>query len=272
MVSQFKGKKFPKALIVVKKQKKGKQFQKVSKPLKNAITRIVKGTQETKLAMDYQSPELYNGQITTKTGDWKYPLPNIPMVGNGGVLGNATNRIGDTIQPTSFKVYNTISLSDLTELTADIYVNFFVFTLKSAKSLPVVQDSSSPGPGSFLDTGNGTSGAWLGNTTDLGLPINHREFTLIAVRRFRLSKGTGHINEGTYSDATITGASQTFKHFIINIPCPKSLKYSADLDEQPQNFCPVMAVGYTHMDGTTADSVTQNLRWCWRSCLYYKDS
>jgi hypothetical protein len=247
---------------------------KISKPLKNAIQKVINSDIETKFVTGYQSPTTYNGTILTKA-EWMYPLPMVYQVGDPASLnslGNSSNRIGDTIRPLSLKVHITVSLSDLMDETADIYVNLFVFTAKFAKSLEGVQSADTPGAGTFLDTGNGSLGAWLGNTTDLGLPINLRQYTPIKVYRFRLAKGAGHMNEGLFTDATCNGSSTTFRHFVCNIPCPSTLRYSNDTDTLPQNFCPIMAVGYTHMDGTAADSVTQNLRLAYRSNLYFKDA
>jgi len=248
---------------------------KLSAPVKNAINKLIHKTQETKYATRYITPTLYNGTITNKN-EWMFPFPDIYQVGNAsgphGSVGNSTNRIGDTIQPLSLKVYITVSLADTCEITADIFVNLWVFTMKSAKNIYAVQSDDTPGAGTFLDTGNGTLQSWLGNTTDLGCPVNSREFSVIKAYKFRLAKGAGHLNEGVYDDSTVTGASTTFRHIVCDIPCPTNIKYSDDNDLQPQNFCPLMAIGYCHMDGTTSDSVTQNLRVTYRSNLYFKDS
>lgn len=253
------------------RKNKKDRIAKVSVPLKNAIKKIVGGKEETKYATNYQVNTPFNGVITSKT-EWMYPLPSTLTVGTSGQAASGAGRIGDQISPTSLKVHAIVSLGNAVARCTDIIVNFYIFTLKDAKSKSTVSSADSALPAAFLDTGDGGFNSFNGNAWDLDLPVNRSQFNLLHKRSFRLSKGSGFLNgTGTAGDS-VTGASTTFKHLHFDIPTPATLKYQYDADLTPQNFCPVMAVGYAHADGSTPDSALQDLQVSWRANLYYKDA
>ena len=252
------------------KGKGTKPVTRLSKPMKNAIQKIVRSDIETKYVTKYYGPSNFNGLISSKS-EWLYPLPDVDQAATGSLSASNNDRIGDTIMPTSLRVYVTASIGSTVLRTVDILVKFFVFSLKNAKNQATVSSAASADAGNFLDAGSGNQ-AWTGETTDLGLPLNTKAFTNIKTYSFRLSKGCGYINGGSFSDTYVDGASRTFKHWVIDIPLPSNFKYNQNLDSQPQNFCPVMAVGYCHLDGTSADSVSQDITVTYRSNLFFKDA
>jgi len=254
------------------RKNKKDRIAKVSVPLKNAIKKIVSGKEETKYSTNYQVNTPFNSVITTKS-EWMFPLPSTYTVGiASGQAASGAGRIGDQISPTSLKVHAIVSLGNAVVRCTDIIVNFYVFTLKDAKSLDTVQSADSALPSRFLDTGDGGFNSFNGNAWDLDLPVNRSQFNLLHKRSFRLSKGFGYLNgTGTAGDS-VTGASTTCKHLHFDIPTPSVLKYLLDTDSKPQNFCPVMAVGYAHADGTSPDTALQDLQVSWRANLFYKDA
>lgn len=269
MVSQFKGK-VPKQLIVAKpKKSKAKKAGKISKPLKNSILKVIHNTQETKFVTKEYGPSPFNGIISSKA-EWMYPLPSVDMAGNT-ILASNNTRVGDTIQPRLLRVYATVSLGLDVVRSTDIIVKFYVFNMKAAKSDLAVSSTSTPDAGQFLD-GGASNQYFDGVITTLGLPVNTRVFTPIHTYQFRLSKGCGYINGGGYADTYVDGSSTTFKHWSFDIPCPANLKYGDDAAVQPQNFCPIMAVGYVHADGTAPDAAFQDIRVSYRANLFFKDS
>ena len=54
----------------------------------------------------------------------------------------------------------------------------------------------------------------------------------------------------------------------------KKLRYDPDFTAStlPTNYCPVMLLGYTHMDGSAPDVTTTAIQMNYTSTLNYKDA
>lgn len=262
-----------KAARKTKGRKGRKPTTKVSKPLKQAIQKIVHADMETKFVSRVQSPTPFNAPIAAKT-EWIYPLPVVYMVGTtgtggGAVTGDNSTRIGDTIRPLSCKLHVNISINSL--LSSDVNVVWWLFTSKRAKAVASVQNDPAIDATNFIDFAGGYM-AWDGNVTTYGAPVNRQSYTVLAHRTFRLSKGVGYLNGGALTDTYVDGASPTSRQFTVNIPVPKTLQYEGDLAINPSNFCPIMCVGYYKPDGTPVVDTDQQISLAYRCNLFYKDA
>lgn len=245
-----------------------------TKALTQAITRVVKGKMETKLAI--APPMEYAGQTTlaafvpftcaiTAPGEFYMLIPPVTQ----GVGDN--QRIGNTILPQSLITKVNCCVTSRQESTVSIYAHFFFMTHKSLKDW---KQTSSIVAANLLDNGDGTNTGFDGTSYHAMLPINKTEFNLIAHKKILLQKGANNPNVA-YAP-TETNATDTFKYFASfsqKIPLPKKLQYLVAGDPRPTNSFPMMCCAFTATDqqGTTILSA-QQLRVQAQSHLYYKDA
>lgn len=240
------------------------------------MTKIVKGTQETKLKIG--SPTNYNSgndlqdwtQFSTAITGTTELYNLIPPVTIGD---DDYQRIGNQIQPTSLTVKVNAALGALA--SSSVYVDFWFLTSKNIKdarqtaNLPIQK---------LLNDGNGQNVPYDGTSYTAMLPINKSEFNVISHRRILLKKPYGD-PQGLYSGAgappnSVYSLAANSTTFSVKFNLPKKLTYEQRTDYVPTNVFPFMAVGFFAADqfGGTALTPTLPVYVQAQSHLYYKDA
>lgn len=205
------------------------------------------------------SDVLFNHSITP--GD-KYRL--MPGITIGTFNGN---RVGNQIQPLSFKVQLCLSLSLPSATASGGYISSttdsgpedltaHVYFLKS-KKFPDYDNMGSISLTSML-TPMANYGVYSGFTGDWWTAksiVNSNDFTLIKHLQVRLTKGAGYqsymaqINEtgdGNPQQALFATdvSGRPWAYHTVNIPVPKMLQYKDTTSSQPVDYNPFMVIGW----------------------------
>jgi len=120
----------------------------------------------------------------------------------------------------------------------------------------------------LLDNGV-SSNAYTGAIKDLYTPINRDAITVYYDKVHYLSS----TNVVVLSSVGVANEDlrYTTKMFNIRIPCKKVLTY-LDGNETPQNFAPMVILGYSKLDGSSADTIATNVSMAYVSACRYEDA
>lgn len=262
--------------VVMKKspmRKRKIKRTKVSKNLKKAIKKVISEQTETKQAFTTSGNTLikFNSNIDS-VGDLVQILPGISS-GTG-----ENQRIGNQIRSQSLNIKGFIKL-DLNEIPdstklPNVMVRMMVVSMKTAGSFIDAQ-AQSPKIGTLLKKG-ATTTAFSGLLQDLYAPINTDVFTVHYDKRFNLSQS--YINsQGASPPSTFFAQdiSNTVKFFNIKVKCKnRLLKFDEDVgsDILPSNFAPFILLGYSYLDGSSADALDTKVGLCYDSILNFEDA
>lgn len=273
LFTQRKKKGGRKKLAVVEVKKMSHLTPEPSKQLIQAVRKIVNKDQETKQAYTSSGDSLtfFNSGINS-AGDMIQIMPNIQQ----GV--GAHQRIGEQILAKNLSVKGYIKLnvndvSDSTKLT-NVIARMMVVTMKTR---PCFYDATgSPATLASLLKKGGTTVGFTGVLSDIYAPINTDAFTVHYDKRFYLSQSYVNVT-GAAPPTTILAQdiSKTVKFFKFNVRCKnKKLKYDEDVgsDLYPTNFGPMLLLGYSYLDGSSADTVSTNLSLQFDSVFNYEDA
>lgn len=243
------------------------QYRKTRVPKKAAVTKLIKkvihSEDEKKLQVLTPDPLTFNGAISG-TGEWYNP---IPVVGQGQ---GAFQRIGNVIKPSLLDMHWRVSIGTGVTRSCDDTVVLYLFKCKNMRSYADMIARGSAGV--FLDNGSLGLKPFTGILQDLDLPVNNDSFTIVSKRVFKLSKGTGALNnDGT---STYSGAGGiTSKHINIKIRnLPQFMYQQGNSDGLPENYGLCWAVGYAKSDGSSPDVLFQDVRVDFTSNLYFTDA
>jgi len=185
-------------------------------------------------------------------------------------------RIGQRITPVSItcRVNGHFDRNDA--LSRDIEVHVFFLNVKQQKSV-LAAYSIVPGLynitnkfllhnyGELLDNGDGTNTSFGGDFLATTKPVNKDAFTLIKRYKIHLYKGAGTSNNDQV-------ANNEKRQFTINCRLPvHQFIYDAQTDALPQNYMPVMCIGYRYLDGNPADTTGGVIQVQASSSMYFKD-
>lgn len=234
---------------------------------KTQLTRFVKGVIKRNVESKFQQLSTvgttFNGGISA-TNEWYNPIPVI----NQGEA--AFQRNGNAIRPTLLDMNWRISLGTGVTRSCDDVVVLYLFKCKNLRSYADMISRGSPN--SFLNKGSQGVTPFTGVLNDIDSPVNVDAFNIVAKRVFKLTKGTGNLNnDGT---TTYSGAGGvTSKHISVKIRnLPQFLYQQGNTDGLPENYGLCWALGYAKADGSSPDVLFQDVRVDFTSNLYYTDA
>lgn len=236
-----------------------------AKAVAKIAKRVVKRSAETKyVAENYSEAPVSLYGSTVPTGGSPQLFTVIPAVAQGD--GESYMRDGDKISPTKHVVdldlrfNNTITdvsgASHLDECAWDItahvwygYVRKYkngVDTLANAASL--LQE--------LLDDGAGNNIPWDGSAYINLFKTNTEVFTGLKHKKIRMFRPLGQQNAASVAGGMTTYFPQTIRKSLrLAFKPPKTLLYD-EADQIPQNYAPVVIIGYQHNDNTQAANTT----------------
>lgn len=248
----------------------------VRKAKRSAFTRNVKAVlsslAENKQAFISTGDSLtfFNSGINS-TGDMLQVIPNITQstADNG--------RIGDQIRAKSFNIKGYVRLvsnnSVNTTTLSQVYVRMMVLSLKSKANYTEATSSATP-LNSLLKKG-GTTTAFTGVLSDIMAPINTDLFTVHQEKKFVL-KQDWIVQPATAGlNSTAADISKTVKFFNMKMRCKnKLLKYDSGVSSGllPSNYGCFLVMGYSFLDGSSADTLSTRVGLQFDSMLSYEDA
>lgn len=231
----------------------------VRKAVTAIATRVVKRKSETKWAATHAiSAGLLYGDIAPVGQPVQvYPAICPITVGNGD-----NQRIGNQVSPTRCSADLMLSLarSAITGGTTqdnswDITAHVWYGYVKRYKNASDIITNQTDIANQLLDLG-GSGGAtqyqrFSGLMQDLQFPLN-KEFLNMKKKSVRLFKSYGTVNTNAALSAGVTQyfPDRVATNIKVSFKPPKVLKYS--LADEPENYCPVVIIGYQHNDATQA--------------------
>lgn len=265
-------------MVKIYRAKKGKRTfklrRRVPKISKKATTQIVKQVMnrelETKYTANQQQNIQFNSAIGSFTSEAYSCLPPVTFAAQP----DQAARTGYEISPTRLLLDLTVALAPVQRSCA-LLVDVFILTRKANKYWPDVQALGTV-PQLFLSGGPGSSRVlpYSGAISQRGLKINSSDFTVLSRKTFMLGGNVGLPNADTTAgnspNMSLDGMARRFR---INIPCPKTLKYSnTTTPNYPDNFAPFMFIGYCKLDGSAPDVLFQSVLASWSTQIEYKDA
>jgi len=194
-------------------------------------------------------------------------LPNMAQ-------GTAVNqRVGDRVKMMTHSIQGYFRIVPQTTAGAfkfgNVGVRMMVLSLKSCANYNTIDNDP------FIATKlagllrkGGTTVGFGGLISDLQAPINRDLYTVHSDKVF-------HIKQDYVMTAVGTTTQDTLRMFKINLKVKnKDLKYSDDVDSAltPTNYAPFLAIGYSYMDGSTADTLATNLQLFFESRVTFEDA
>lgn len=217
---------------------------------------------------------MFNSGVSSSSGDVMQLVPSI-------AVGTADNqRIGDEIRAKSLHIKGALVMSVDAQLNVTtskrIAVRIMVVQPKRYNCLSDIQTNYALWTAGLLKKG-GTQSSFTGLLSDLWAPINTDEITKYYDKVVYMTQPYLGTNSGTTSVNTVTPVDliKTTKFFNIKLPCRnRKLRYDpqSDNDLQPTTYNPVMLIGYTHLDGSSADIIGTQVGLTYDAMMYYEDA
>lgn len=238
-----------------------------------AVRKIVDKDTETKQAFHTTGDSLvyFNSGIDS-VGDMVQIIPSISQ----GV--GPHQRIGEQLKAKNLSVkgflrLNVNDVSDSTKLT-NVICRMMVVSLKTRPSY--IDATASSAPLSTLLKKGGTTVAFTGKLSDVYAPINTDVWTVHHDKKFYLNQSFVNVT-GPSPPTTILAQdiSKTIKFFRFNVKCKnKVLKYDEDVGSAlyPTNWGPMLLIGYSYLDGSSADVISTNIACQFDSTFNYEDA
>lgn len=206
----------------------------------------------------------YNSPISVASDASKI-IPSILQGTDNG------ERIGDKIRAKSINIRGHIILSAPTisnQSNCRIGVRLMVVQPKRYSNDTDVTTYYNNWMPYLLDNGANSVG-FTGAIKDLYTPINRDAINVYYDKVMYLSS----TNIVVLSSVGVANEDlrYTTKLFNIRIPCRKVLTY-LDGNETPQNFAPMVIMGYVKLDGSTLDSLSSNVSMSYVSHFKYEDA
>nr|WAE43150.1 MAG: capsid protein [Cressdnaviricota sp.] len=247
---------------------------KVSAPVQTAIVRAVRraNPQEVKFASSWNSQMAINERYGTlfNSGIGANNNQLLPEIPQGVDVGQRT---GDRINPKRLVVDFWVTAANLAN-NLDFVARLLVLQSRKVKDPLAV---GALNMAALLDYGQGQKG-FEGYTSDLSMPINKEEFTVISDRLITMDKTYGFNPAATNSySSSAQGQSQgLIHHYRVIVKCPKVLHYNGSTTLFPDGFAPFFNCGYAQPSRAngldTPDTVVTALSVQWSSTLYYTDA
>lgn len=273
---------------------------KLSKPVKRAIKRIVKGQEETKyIATQLMLNQSLDAAIHTPGTDM---VPLVPLIKEGD---QENQRIGRQVRPTRCRVdvHATFPQSNpgltppVFQTSAnEIYAVFYILRSKrrhnwtdfqgSADWQRLLDDGAGGATPFGLNSAPAYGGFWFTNSSLLQYPINTSEFTLVKRKVVKLVRNQGNMLENNPTAAPNMSQSAWSGSFYYKLP---TLKYddstnpvNPTAEPYPTNTCVFLAAGYVFAnningynadpEGNPASAIDNSLSLTVRNHVWYKDA
>lgn len=257
------------AMVVQQQPRRKRRSKKGNKPSKNfvkAVEKIIHKNIETKQAFHGLSTTSYNSGINS-SGDTTKVVPSIAQ----GVYDN--QRIGDQIKAQSLTikgavVYNPSAGAYGGYSNSRVACRLMVVQPRKYSNIDDVQSNAASWLAYLLKKGGSTS-SFNGDLSDLWAPINSDGIIKYYDRIIYL--------DSPYQ-VTAVGSQDmkgSYKLFKIKMNCRnKLLKYDTNVSSglYPTNYAPVVILGYAHMDGSSADTLTTAVQMTYDSIFNFEDA
>lgn len=255
-------------------RKKRSTKNKASKAFVKKVQTIIKKNVEDKQAYNNQFGEIqtYNSAVNS-SGDCAVLVPNVA----NGIASN--QKIGDQIRGKTLNVKGHL-ISRFTGGVGTTYyqncrigVRLFIVQPKMFGSITNILSSATTWQATLLRKGGVTVG-FTGLISDLYAPINHDAITVYYDKVFYINNPYSNAVFGSGGNNLLM-PTNTCHFFNKTIKLKnKLMKYDFQVDTAltPTQFNPVMIMGYSYLDGSSADSTTQNLAMSYVSTLTYEDA
>lgn len=258
----------------LRRPRKAGKKAKPSKFLKKTIQKIISKNIEDKVAFHSTGTSLtyFNSGINAN-GDL---MKILPAVTNGST---EQHRIGDSIRAKSLVIKGYMQLQKDTTYNdvsnKRIGVRLMVIGSKRFKDWTSWQSLfGGTYSSSLLQRGNTTVG-FDGYINDLWTPINTEEYTKYYDKVFYLNQEYTAQQVGSSSPSVTWSVdiSKGIKFFTIRVPVKgKMLKYDTINSEYPTNWSCGLVMGYSHLDGSSPDTVSTQVGLCYDVNFTYEDA
>lgn len=255
--------------------RKAKRVAKLAKPVKRAVTRLIRSTQETKYRSQVMTPadaplEIWGDIYPQGTGGGPNGpaqvynvLPDLQQNDTTQPTQSTDyNRVGEKVNPVRFYVDLELMFNNtrpvvggagvLDQASWDLTAHIWYGYVKKYKSPTDVIANNVMIAQNLLDNGAGTKLRWLGGPTDHQLKLNTEYFSGLKHKKVRMYRPLG-----TQNDATLVGGVTTYfpqkleKTMRLIYKTPKTLVYNEN-NTVPENYAPILIIGYQHNDNTQA--------------------
>lgn len=262
-----KGARRPRARKYISKRKAIRRAKKSN--FARAVKKVIQSQIEDKYAWFNGGLVKYNSGIDS-IGDMVSVLPSIS---NGTA---SSQRIGNSIRGKSLNVRGHVRLDYLnvanqTNMT-QVAVRLMVVSLKSGPNYSYTTSTLAP-LNALLDKGGAVS-AFTGALNDLYSPINNEVWTKHYDKVMFLSQT--YINQPATAGLSAVGtdASKALRFFNIKVPCKKIMRYDPNISAGtfPTNFNPIILLGYSFLDNSTADTVNTRVGMQFVTSFTYEDA
>lgn len=247
--------------------KKGKTKKRSSKSFDKKVGKIINKSKETKECYNTMTATGFNSGINSAAD----ALQILPAMGSG--TGEA-QRIGNEVNALSFTIKGAIVYNPSTGVggysNARLGVRMMIVQPKAYSSYDVAIANATTWMSQLLRKGL-TQTNFLGNLDDLWAPINTDAITCYYNKVFYMQGPVQYTGAGFF---TMPGSTKMFSKTFRFKGSGKRLRYDPDFNSSilPTNYAPILILGYTHMDGSAADTISTAVQLNYTSYLNYKDS
>lgn len=229
--------------------------------------RVVRRSAETKyVAENYSEAPIAIYGDTLPTGGVPQLFTVVPAVVQGD--GESFKRDGDKISPTrhvvdlDLRFNNTVADASgtgyLDDCSWDITAHVWYGYVRKYKNAADTMTNATSLLGELLDDGAGNNIPWDGSAYINLFKTNTEVFTGLKHRQIRMFRPLGQQNAATLAGGLSTYFPQTIRKSLrLAFKPPKTLIYD-EADGVPQNYAPVVIIGYQHNDNTQASNITHS--------------
>lgn len=230
----------------------------LSEPTRKAVAKIAKKVVNKAAETKYVG-ELYSNEpsaiygSTVPTGGVPQIYDVCPSISQGDT---EYQRTGVKIVPTKHVVDVDLTFNpanDAAECAWDVNVHVWYGYVRRYKNSQDVLANANNICVNLLDSGQGNTQAWLGRPTDHLLKVN-TEWVSMKHKMVRMYRPLGTQNVATLTGGLTTYFPQTIhKTLRLTLKPPKVLQYN-ESSPLPENYAPVVIIGYQHNDYTQASN------------------
>lgn len=244
-----------------------RKVAKLSKPVVRAVNRIVSRRSETK----YVAQPLFTRQVPiygdtfpsgATTGQIYEMIPDL-FQGTAGTT--EYQRVGVKVNPTRLTADVDLRFNNLTQVLEggtpldraswDIDVHMWYGYVRRYKNEADVLANNNNILNNLLENGQGTTLRWGGGPYDHFNRVNKEWFNL-KHKVVRMYRPLGAQNLATVAGGLTTYFPQDIHKVVrLGFKLPKTLLYN-ETNPSPENYAPILIIGYQHRDGTQASNST----------------
>jgi len=254
-----------------KKSRMRRKPRGLTKTAVKEVKALMHSTKEDKLASSNSGLIEHNSDISQ--GDLRRLIPGITQ----GVAEG--QRVGNEIICKTLKVQGLLNVNFNGRATrAKIGVRVFMFSVKGYVDGQAAVQNSAQWINGFLRDGTDVR-SFDGTVRSYFLPVNRDLITVHAERRVNMTFPFNY-NTGLNPDSTSypVQTQYSYKYWKATLKCRnKKLKFSTNspgggIDVIPNNWGPLIAVGYCKLDGSAPDSFDTGVTSEFNTQLYFEDA